>query len=191
MRGAAYLLVGCALVLLQGTVHRFFALFQQMVGAPWAAEMLHGATPNLVLPFVVYLGIHEPSMTRGAALSFGLGWAVDIFGGGPAFLFRFTLVAVWWLSRAASVRVSAQSAMTRIPLAFGASVVESIIILALLAIFGADNRRPMELSDIILPRAVSTAILAPFLFSLAHRLTIDSRGPAATEPGQTGKQASK
>lgn len=187
MRSAAYLLVGCALVLLQGTVHRFFALFEQIVSAPWAADVLHGATPNLVLPFVLYLGIHEPSMARGALLSFGLGWAVDVFGGGPAFLFRFTLVAVWWLSRAASVRVSAQSTMTRIPLAFGASVVESVIVLALLAIFGADNRRPMELSDIVLPRAIATALCAPFVFSLAHRLSIDSRGPTATEQGQFSK----
>src|SRR5690606_25256739 len=108
------------------------------------APLLHGATPSLVLPFVVYLGIHEHSMARGALLSFGLGWALDIFGGGPAFLFRFTMVAVWWICRAASARVSTQSAFMRIPLAFSASLVESAIILTLLAIFGADNRRPLE-----------------------------------------------
>jgi rod shape-determining protein MreD len=181
MRSASFLMVGCALILVQGTMHRFFAGLESLFGGNWLAGVLHGATPNLVLPFVLYLGIHEPSMARGALLSFCLGWAVDIFGGGPAFLFRFTLVAVWWLSRAASVRVSAQSVMTRIPLAFGASLVESGIVLALLAIFGADNRRPMELSSIILPRAIATALLAPLGFSLAHRLNIDSRAPAATE----------
>lgn len=187
MRSAAFLLVGCLLVLAQGTFHYLFSVASSMLGPRWFSEIFHGATPNLVLPFVVYLGIFEHSMARGAALSFCLGWAVDIFGGGPAFLFRFTLVAVWWLSRVASVRVSAQSAMTRIPVAFLASLVESIIVLSLLAIFGADNRRPMELSSIVLPRAISTALFAPFVFSLAHRLSLEPRAPSPTDHRSAAK----
>lgn len=191
MRSAAYLLVGCVLVLLQGSVHRLFAAMQTLIcaftDASWFTSATHGATPSLVLPFVVYLGIHEQSMARGALLSFALGWAVDIVGGGPAFLFRFTLVAVWWTCRTLSSRVSAQSTMTRIPLAFAASLVESAIILTLLAIFGADNRRPLELSSIVLPRAISTALFAHFLFSLAHRLDLDARVPGASTSTTGGK----
>lgn len=191
MRSAAYLLVGCALVLLQGTAHRFFAGLDSFAtavfGVHWIGRVLHGATPSLVLPFVVYLGIHEQSMARGALLSFALGWALDVFGGGPGFLFRFTSVAVWWTCRAVSTRVSAQSTMTRLPLAFAASLLESAIILTLLAIFGADNRRPLELSGIVLPRAISTAIFAFFLFPLAHRLSIENRGPHVS-PTSSGAQ---
>jgi rod shape-determining protein MreD len=191
MRTAAYLLVGCVLVLLQGTMHRFFAGMDSFAaatfGVHWLGKAFHGATPSLALPFVIYLGIHEHSMARGALLSFALGWALDIFGGGPAFLFRFTSVAVWWTCRAVSTRVSAQSTMTRIPLAFAASLLESAIILMLLAIFGADNRRPLELSSIVLPRAVSTAIFAYFLFPLAHRLNLESRGPQVSPTNQGAK----
>lgn len=184
MRSAAYLLVGFLLVLLQGTTHRLFALVGNLVDAPWFQPALHGATPSLVLPFVVYLGIHESSMARGALLSFVLGWAIDILGGGPAFLFRFTMVAVWWVCRGASSRVSAQSPLARIPLAFAASVVESLTILALLAIFGEDNRRPLELSGIVLPRAIATSLCAFFVFPLAHRLHVEARAPGknATTP---------
>jgi rod shape-determining protein MreD len=191
VRNAAYLLVGCVLVLLQGTMHRFFAGVDSFVsvvfGVHWVGKALHGATPSLVLPFVIYLGIHEQSMARGALLSFALGWALDVFGGGPGFLFRFTSVAVWWTCRAVSTRVSAQSTMTRIPLAFAASLLESATILMLLAIFGADNRRPLELSNIVLPRALSTAVFGYFLFPLAHRLNLESRGPHVSPTGQGAK----
>src|SRR6478736_252608 len=142
-------------------------------------KWLHGATPNLVLPFIVYLGIHEHSMARGALLAYGMGWALDILGPAPMFLFRFTSVALWWLARIASVRLSAQTAMTRLPLAFAFSLIESLFVLTLLAIFGADNRRPLEIASIIVPRAVGTALCAPFLFALAHRLQVEGRTPAA------------
>lgn len=188
MRSAAYLLVGCLLVLLQGTMHRFFALVGNLLDASWFQPAMHGATPSLVLPFVVYLGIHEASMARGALLSFFLGWAIDILGGGPAFLFRFTMVAVWWVCRGASARVSAQSPLGRIPLAFAASLVESVTVLALLAIFGEDNRRPLELSGIVLPRAIATSLCAFFVFPLAHRLNLEARAPSrSTGTPQTGR----
>jgi rod shape-determining protein MreD len=183
MRTAAYLLVGFALVLLQGTMHRYFALLGSFVHAPWYARLINGCTPHLVLPFVIYLGIHEQSMARGASMSFALGWAVDIVGGGPAFLFRLTMVAVWWLCRGVSTRVSTQTALSRIPLAFAASLAESLIILALLAIFGEDNRRPLELSSQMLPRAMTTALFSLPLFPLAHRLSLE---PRATKTAGAG-----
>lgn len=183
MRSAAYLLVGLFLIVLQGTAHRFLAGLDGLsVGSTNASVLVHGATPSLVLPFVVYLGIHEPSMARGALLSCGLGWGLDILGGGPAFLFRFTMVAIWWISRAASAWVSTQSAVMRIPLAFSASLIQSAIVLTLLAIFGADNRRPLELTSVMLPRAISTALFSPFVFSLAHRLSLENWGSTGAAP---------
>lgn len=183
MRSAAYLLVGLFLILVQGTAHRFLAGLEGLSFGSWdASQLIHGTTPSLVLPLVVYLGIHEVSMARGALLAFALGWGLDILGGGPAFLFRFTMVAIWWISRAASTRVSTQTTVMRIPLAFSASLIESAIVLTLLAIFGADNRRPLELSSLVLPRAVSTALFSPLLFSIAHRLSLESWGSGGVAP---------
>lgn len=191
MKSTTYLLVGLVLILLQGVVFRFL---------PWVSgisvfgvelrPLLTGATPNLVLPMVVYLGIHEDSMARGALLSFGLGWELDVLGGGPAFIHRFTLVAVWWLSKIASAKVSTQSVVMRLPLAFAASLAESAIILTLLAIFGQDSKRPLELSALLLPRAIATTLLAPAVFDLSHRLAIFAWGGPGRAPASTGSGAS-
>lgn len=151
---------------------------------------LQGVTPNLVLPLVVYLGIHEHSMIRGAALSYGIGWALDLLGPAPMFLFRFTAVALWWLARIASVRLSAQTFMTRVPLAFTFSLLESAILLTLLAIFGADNRRPLEIGAVVLPRAIGTALCAPFIFALAHRLQLEGRPSPGSPSSVTGSTTS-
>lgn len=198
MRAASYLLLGIALILLQGTVFRFTrGLFDATLFGFPLGNWLSGATPNLVLPLVVYLGIHETSMSRGALQAFGLGWALDLLGGGPAFLFRFTMVLIWWLARIASSRVSTQSTVMRLPLAFVSSLVESAVVLTLLTIFGADSRRPLELSSQVLPRAITTTLLAPLLFDLAHRISIDGAGSSgkflsgrkATSPPGSGQGA--
>lgn len=187
MRSTAYLLVGLVLILLQGVLFRFLPWVSDVTiwGVP-LRPLLTGATPNLVLPMVVYLGIHEESMARGALLSFGLGWELDLLGGGPAFIHRFTLVAVWWLSRIASSRVSTQSVVMRLPLAFAASLAESAIILTLLAIFGLDSKRPLELSALLLPRALATTLLAPAVFDLSHRLAIFAWGGPGRAPAGAG-----
>lgn len=187
MRNVAYLAVGIVLILVQSNLWRILGpLNGVQIGGVAVGHWLHGATPNLVLPLIVYLGIHEHSMARGALLAYGMGWALDLLGPAPMFLFRFISVALWWLARIASARLSAQTFMTRAPLAFAFSLIESAILLTLLAIFGVDNRRPLEIGQIVLPRAVGTALCAPLLFALAHRLHIEGRSPtagAAAGPG--------
>jgi rod shape-determining protein MreD len=187
VRSAAFLLVGVLLVLVQGTTYRLLAAFDGLSVAGYElGRLLAGGTPNLVLPLVVFLGVNEPSMARGALLSLGLGWALDIMGGGPAFLFRFTMVTVWLLALVASSRVSTQSVAMRVPLAFAASLVESLLVLILLAIFGQDPQRSLDLTRIALPRAITTALLAPFLFALAHRLSLEGWGSGASGSAKSG-----
>ena len=183
MRSSAYLLTGLLLILVQGVLFRLFGAFGDWeIFGRAVRPFLTGATPSLVLPMVVYAGVHEHSMARGSLLAYGLGWGLDLLGGGPAFLFRFTMVAIWGISRVASTRVTTQSFVMRIPLAFSASLVESAFVLTLLAIFGGDNQRPLDLSALVLPRAISTAISAPFVFKLAHRLSGEGwGGPSAPQ----------
>ena len=90
MRAAALLSVGILLVLLQSNLY--------LVLGPLG---LHGATPSLVLPVIIFLGVHEPSMARGAVLAFALGHALDLMASAPMWLFTFVSVAVWWLARVA------------------------------------------------------------------------------------------
>jgi hypothetical protein len=159
MRNAAFLAVGILAILLQAQAYR--------VLGPLG---LHGATPNLVLPLVIFLGVHETSMPRGASLAFGLGYLLDLFASAPMFLFTFISVAIWWLSRVAGVRLTAQTVLTRMSLALAFSIVESSVILILLAIFGNDTRRPLEIGTVVLPQALSTALFSPLVFHVAQRL---------------------
>jgi hypothetical protein len=60
--------------------------------------------------------------------------------------------------------------LTRASLGFVFAIVEGALVLVLLAVFGNDNRRPVELSVIVLPHAAATALCSPVLFKLAQRL---------------------
>jgi rod shape-determining protein MreD len=170
MRNAAFFATGLLLILIQANLYRFLGFLH-----------LNGVTPSLILPLIVFLGVHEHSMARGALLAFALGYMLDIVASAPMWLFTFTTVAVWWLSRVAGVRLTAQTFITRISLGFGFSVVESAIVLILLAVFGVDTRRPLEMGQIVFPRAVATALFAPLVFRLAqkvHQSTLGVHGGA-------------
>ena len=134
MRNIAFFAVGFLLILIQGNLHRVLGPLG------W-----HGATPSLVLPMIVFLGVHEHSIPRGAITSFALGHALDLFASAPNWLFTFVSVAIWWLSRVAGVRLTAQTVITRMSLGLVFALVESTIVLVLLAVFGIDSRRPLEL----------------------------------------------
>lgn len=159
MRNAAFLAVGILLILAQANLYRLLGPLE-----------IHGATPSLILPLIIFLGVYESSMARGALLAFGLGYALDLFASAPIGLFTFVSVAIWWLSRLAGVRLTAQTVLTRMSLAFAFSVVESAIILILIAIFGSDTRRPLEMATVLLPRAAATALFAPLVFKIAQKL---------------------
>src|SRR6516165_2730353 len=153
MRNTAFLALGVALLVVQSNLFRIIGRLH-----------LAAATPSLLLPLVVFMGVHEYSIARGAALSFTLGYLLDVFAAAPVGLFTFITVATFIVSRAAGVRLAAQTLITKIALAQG------ILIVVLTAIFGNDPARPRALAFLVAPHAVSTALFAPFIFSLAERI---------------------
>ncbi len=170
------------LTLLQGNLYRLFGPLNRLLSAITGVGEING-TPSLVLPLVIYLGVHELSMPRGALIAFLLGYLIDVFSGAPLGLFAFVLVSVWWLSRMAGVRLTAQTKLTQMSLAFFFALFEAAIVLMLLAIFGNDAHRPVELVGIALPHAIATAIFAPLVFGIAQRI---HGGPASS--GARGSQ---
>jgi len=178
MRSTAYFGVAVLLLLIQSNLFRLFGPLGSLLGARW----VHGVTPSLVLPLVVFLGVHEPSMPRGALLAFGIGYAEDLMSGAPVGLFTFISVAIWWLARVAGVRLTAQTALPRISLALAFSLVEGAMVLILLAVFGGDNRRPVEVASVVIPRSLATALFSPQVFRLAQRLR-QSAAPARAPEG--------
>jgi rod shape-determining protein MreD len=175
MRNTAFLALGVALLVVQSNLFR-------IVGRLHVA----GATPSLLLPLVVFMGVHEYSVARGAALSFTLGFFLDVFAAAPLGLFTFVTVATFVVSRAAGVRLAAQTLVTKVALALVFALVQGILIVVLTAIFGNDPARPRALALLIAPQAVATALFAPFVFSIAER--IHAATITVPRPGEGGQR---
>jgi cell shape-determining protein MreD len=173
VRNAAFLGAGFLLVLVQAILPNL-VLGPLGIGDAW--------NPSLLLPLVVFLGVHEHSMLRGAGLAFVLGHVLDLLGAEPIWLFTFVYVSIWWLARLAGVRLTAQTVLPRMLLGFAFALVEGGLVLVLLVVFGSDTQRPMEIAQVLPPRALATALFAPLVFRLAQRLhqgSVPARG--ATE----------
>ncbi|RYZ03916.1 MAG: rod shape-determining protein MreD [Myxococcales bacterium] len=177
MRSAAYLGVAVLLILIQSNLFRVLGPLGHVLGE----RLTNGLTPSLLLPMVVFLGVYEPNMAKGAALSSAMGYALDILAKAPTGIHGFVFVAIWWLSRVAGVRLTAQTWFTRASLGFVFTIVQGALVVILIAVFGTDNRRPVAMAAVVLPNAIATALLSPTLFQLAQRLRQGGASRAPTE----------
>jgi len=171
MRNTAFLAIGFGLLVIQSNLYRLIGKLD-----------IPGVTPSLLLPLIVFMGVHEYSIARGAALSFILGYLLDLFAAAPVGLLTFITVATFVVTRYAGVRLAAQTLITKIALAFVFALVQGILIVILTAIFGQDAARPRALALLVAPHAISTALFAPLVFRLAekvHQLTV-----AVPRPGE-------
>ncbi len=172
MRNTAFLAFGIALLVLQSVAHAL-------------VDRLHvgGVTPNLLLPLVVFMGVHEYSIARGAALSFTLGYLLDVFAGAPVGLFTAISVATFWVARFAGVRLAAQTLVTKVALAFIFALFEGILVVILTAILG-DPSRARSLASLVPADAAAAAVVAPIVFRYAERIhvlttTVQAEGQAS------------
>jgi rod shape-determining protein MreD len=137
--------------------------------------------PALVLPVILFMGVHEYSLARGAAVAFVLGYATDVIGIAPVGLYTFTYVASFVLARAAGVRLAAQTIWMQVLLAGAFTILQSIMVLVLLAIFGRDAWVPKSLYPLALPHAIATAAVAPIVFRLAQAVHVATGSPTRGE----------
>lgn len=187
MRNTAFLLLGLGLIIVQSNLFRVVGVLvelQKLLLGGRTDLTVAGITPSLLLPLVLFMGVHEYSLMRGALLSFVLGYLLDVFAAAPVGLYTFTSVAVFVVSRAAGVRLAAQTFVTRLALAFSFSLLEGLIVVILTAIFGGDAARPRALATLVLPHAVSTALLASVVFNLAQRVHLAT--VALPKPAEVG-----
>lgn len=169
MRNSAFLAFGIGLLILQSNLH-------------WIIDRIRsGTTPNLLLPLVLFMGVHEYSIARGAALSFTLGYLLDVFAAAPVGLFTSISVATFFVSRLAGVRLSAQTLLTKVALAFVFALFQGILVVVLTAILGNDPARARSLASVVPPDAIATALLAPLVFRVAERIHVATAGNAPAE----------
>jgi rod shape-determining protein MreD len=138
--------------------------------------------PALVLPLILFMGVHEYSLARGAAVAFVLGYATDVLGIAPVGLYTFTYVATFVLARAAGVRLAAQTTWMQVLLVGAFAVLQSTMILVLLAIFGRDAWVPRSLYPLAVPHAIATASVAPVVFRMCQALHAATAGSVRAEP---------
>ncbi len=177
MRNTAFLALGFFILVIQSVIYRLIDLLPPMI-----------ATPSLLLPLVVFMGVHEYSIGRGAALSFVLGYMLDVFAAAPLGLFTFISAATFVVARFAGVRLAAQTIVTKVALAFVFGLFEGVFIVVFIAIVGDDPYRARATAVLIPGHAVTTAAFAPLVFKLAERVhaaTIGTQLPSDA-PGRTG-----
>lgn len=175
MRNTVFFAAGIVLLLIQANLYRLTGWMH-----------VAGLVPSLLLPLILFMGVHEYSLARGASVSFVLGYATDLIGIAPVGLHTFTFVAIFVLARAAGVRLAAQTMMMQVVLALAFTLVHSVMILVLLAIFGRDAYVPRTLYRLILPHVLATGAIAPLVFRLAERLhTATMTSSREGAPGQT------
>ncbi|MBI4950972.1 MAG: rod shape-determining protein MreD [Myxococcales bacterium] len=172
MRNTAFVALGLALILAQSNLFRLIGRLH-----------IAGATPSLLLPLIVFMGVHEYSLGRGAILCFVLGYLLDVVSAAPVGLYTFNVVAVFVVARAAGVRLAAQTFITKIALAFAFCLLEGLVVVILTAIFGGNAARSRALATLVLPHAISTALFAPLVFRLAER--VHQATITVPRPGET------
>lgn len=170
MRNTAFFVTGMGLLFVQANLFRVLSWIH-----------VPGLLPSLVLPLILFMGVHEYSLSRGAGVAFVLGYATDLIGIAPVGLYTFTYVATFVLARAAGVRLAAQTTLMQVTLALVAALVHSITVLGLLAIFGKDAYVPRAIYPMALPHALATAAVAPLIFRLARRVHGTTIGSAHAE----------
>jgi rod shape-determining protein MreD len=143
--------------------------------------------PALVFPLILFMGVHEYSLPRGAIVAAVLGYATDVLGAAPVGLYAFSYVASFLLARAAGVRLAAQTTWMQVLLVGAFSLLQSTMVLVLLAIFGRDPWVPTALYPLAFPHAVATAAFAPLAFRVAQALhtatAASTRAPAVAGTG--------
>lgn len=163
MRNAAFVFLGCSLMVVQATVGALVPL-----GA-WA--------PNLILPLVLYLGVvPDLHVVRGAALSFVLGYLLDSFSGSPMGLSTFVMIATYLFARGAGLNLFMRGPLFQTILTFAFGVMAGGSVLALRAIFEPPAPFPL---DRITPTVLSllagsavTAVVAPLELLVVRRMDV-------------------
>lgn len=185
MRNSAFVAIGVLFLVLQANVFRALSFLGALAeraarsldgsSAAWLASVVKAlswalATPNLVLPLIVFTGVHEYSLARGAMLAFVLGYALDLFAAAPIGLFTFTSVATFIIARTAGVRLAAATIPTQAALALLFALAQGVMVLVLIAIFHKDPYVARAMLPRLGPTSVATALFAPLVFRVADRI---------------------
>lgn len=173
MRNTAFFIAGFVLLIVQSNMFRLTAMVFRLIA--WVFRVHHdisipGLVPSLVLPLILFMGVHEYSLARGAGVAFALGYLSDLLGIAPIGLYTVTYVAIFVLARAVGIRLAAQTMLMQVGLALAFTLVHSVLVLILIAIFGKDTWVPRTIYPMMIPHVIATGLIAPIVFRIAQRI---------------------
>ena len=157
MRGRAAILFGVVAI---------GALLLQTTVLPLAA--IGRATPDLLLIMCVYLGLHQHTV-GGAIGAFSLGYLQDAFSGSVAGLNAFGMCLVFTVVYLTSRRLWVDNTISKIAVVFLASLLKTIAILVLVAMFMSVEGLWRTMLSYLLIEAVLAATLSPAVFAVLAR----------------------
>lgn len=160
-QGVVWFLAGACLLVMQAALAAIFTIY--------------AVTPYVTLPLVIFLGTsHDVRVVPAAVISFLLGYLVDIFSGSPIGLHTFIFVATSFIVRGLGLRLFSRGIGFQMLLTFLVSIVALSATIALRTIFEPPiplRAEKLWLSlGVLFGSSTSTALLSPFIFTLAHRL---------------------
>ena len=126
------------------------------------------ATPDLLLIMCVYLGLHQHTV-GGAVGAFFLGYLQDVFSGPVVGLNAFGMCLVFTMVYLTSRRLWVDNAISKVVVVFLASVLKTLAILVLLALFMSVEGLSNSVLRYLLIEAMLAAILSPAIFAVLAR----------------------
>lgn len=128
---------------------------------------LRAARPDLLLVVVLYLALNDDVM-QGAGLSAVAGYFSDLTSATPPYLYTFLAVLTFVVLRVAGSALKTEGGAQSAAVAFGASLVHSLIATAVFGFFTGAGFH-LEFQP-LLWSAFGTALAAPLVFLLLRRL---------------------
>jgi rod shape-determining protein MreD len=159
------ILTGFILIAMQAVLHQWmpFSFF----------------APDLVLPFILYLGIINFGAARGTALAFVLGYILDASSGSPIGVHLFVVPAIYLLYRFIHHKLLFTGTFFQIAMTFAASITANLMIVGMRTLFERSIMSWTMILVTLLLHAASTAICSPIIFWAAARIMPES--PKKTE----------
>jgi len=126
---------------------------------------LGSAAPDLLLVLCVYLGLHQHTV-GGAFAAFAVGYLQDSVSGSATGLNAFAMTLVFLLVYLTSSRLWVDNLLSRIAVVFFASVVKTLGVMLLVAIFLSVDGVWSTAARRLLVQALVAAAVAPPMFAV-------------------------
>jgi rod shape-determining protein MreD len=132
---------------------------------PWLP--IHRVRPDIILIFILYLGLFFPPVS-GGLLAFFIGYLMDLFSGNTYGLYTFSRPLLFSLAYLFRDRFYFEGILPQFLFVFILALGEGLLLQLLLTALNPSPLYPL-LFTVLLPQTFFTALITPLLFALLHK----------------------